>query len=233
MVVPLFPIAMAHMSMPVTYRGWLTHKMFGAFWKNRGPALFWTMHLAISMIPSMLCLGGIAGVILADPGPPGLGLVEQVTAGVLGVLFLAAFSYASFFNMRTNGKFAFYFKKEIDLITLTTQVKYVSKEKKLAELSDEVASPLKTVGLGLGAAFAVGAAIGVVIGSLGRDGPLSGLPIGLGVAGAVTTLVGIVLSAIGAFQKAGERWKKAKWGLVVLLGGLLYLGLAFLLRDLG
>lgn len=62
LIVPLVPIAMAHMTMPVTFPGWLSPKLFGAFGRNAGPALYWTALFLASMLPVFGTLGALGGV---------------------------------------------------------------------------------------------------------------------------------------------------------------------------
>ena len=58
----LFPIAMAHMSMPVTTPGWLAHKLIGTFGKIAAPTLYWCLLCVLTLLPVLGGLGVIGGV---------------------------------------------------------------------------------------------------------------------------------------------------------------------------
>jgi hypothetical protein len=56
------PIAMAHMSMPVTYRAWLLPVMVQAFMKATAPSLYWTLIYISTNIPAIAGVTVIAAV---------------------------------------------------------------------------------------------------------------------------------------------------------------------------
>lgn len=58
----MFPVAMVHMSMPVTYRGWLLTSLFPSFAKTAAPALYWLLFFGITMFPFAALVGAVGGI---------------------------------------------------------------------------------------------------------------------------------------------------------------------------
>jgi hypothetical protein len=57
-----FPLAMTHMSMPVTIRGWMVHKMWGAFVRTRSAVIYWCGYLALVMFVPIACVATAAAM---------------------------------------------------------------------------------------------------------------------------------------------------------------------------
>jgi hypothetical protein len=53
----LFPIMMAHMAMPVTWPGWLVHKMSKPFFRTFPALSYWCFFLFLTMLGPLLCVG--------------------------------------------------------------------------------------------------------------------------------------------------------------------------------
>ncbi|HEV8003896.1 MAG TPA: hypothetical protein VGP63_28780 [Planctomycetaceae bacterium] len=62
----LFPLAMSHMSMPITTRGWLLHKMSGPFFRTLPALAYWDLFLLLMMIVPIGCIAG--GAFLSGTG---------------------------------------------------------------------------------------------------------------------------------------------------------------------
>lgn len=69
----LFPLAMSHMSMPITLRGWLVNKMSGPFFRTFPALAYWALFLLLMMI---VPIGLIAGGAIMS----GNGLVDLLEA---------------------------------------------------------------------------------------------------------------------------------------------------------
>lgn len=54
----MFPLAMSHMAMPVTIRGWLLNKMSGPFFRTLPALSYWAFFLLLMMIVPLACIGG-------------------------------------------------------------------------------------------------------------------------------------------------------------------------------
>jgi hypothetical protein len=66
-VVPLFPIAMSHFSMPVDWPGWLSPKLVPLFFKGLAkPCLHWTGWMLLTMLPTIALTGVAFGVFGGD-----------------------------------------------------------------------------------------------------------------------------------------------------------------------
>ncbi|HUG90852.1 MAG TPA: hypothetical protein VML55_08470 [Planctomycetaceae bacterium] len=235
LVLPLVPLAMAHMTMPVTWPGWVSPYCVRTFFKHPGPLLYWTLFSLIALLPFIATstAGGflartdtedvmntvrvnaaiasakteLAGIAAAEKGQatsltdprkplnvphverladivfapsaervvdpewreilrkavadaregrrPALGdkvsprefpFPKLILPGVFLVLNCAALAAGIVFCMRMNGLLVHYFKRDLDLITMTREKKYVSKEQKL----DEAGQPIKTSEVNVG-----------------------------------------------------------------------------------
>jgi hypothetical protein len=65
----LFPLAMSHMAMPVTTRGWLLNKMSGPFFRTLPALAYWDIFLLLMMIVPVGCIAGgaiMSGTDLID-----------------------------------------------------------------------------------------------------------------------------------------------------------------------
>jgi len=195
-----FPIAMVHMSMPVSIRGWIMPRLLPICFRIFKPVSYWCFWTAIVMIPTMAGLGVIGAVSASDIGQMAVDLqhnsqVREAKAYEFeknveppawvtsfasqserdvnymrlilpaGVWFCTcgAFAIASVFSMRLNGRLAYYFKADLDLITQIAETEYVSKKGKKALLDDDedqIDQTGKNVAIGLGVLSLV-ACIGV------------------------------------------------------------------------
>lgn len=226
LTLPLVPIAMAHMAMPVTYRGWLSPSLLGVFWKTAGPALFWallfvlTMHLplaALAAIPYVLQLATWAAILALLSGKLALAATFSTTSlivvAVLWVVGCLLYAFCILFNMRTSGLFAQYFHPNLDLIALVAEKKYVPKIKRPDEFykGPQPESIGKKVGIGLLASFLLGLIGGAVFGMVSGNGFIIGVGTGLLIAGYLTAFVGGIMILVAAFQES------PMWGIGCLL----------------
>jgi len=151
----MFPLAMIHMAMPVTKRGWVNFLMAGTFFKNIAVTLyFWVILFATSLI--YIVTAGIAGFLLSVPiiayiaaFQAGTGSAKNVmmwvVLGVALLLFMAEmflYSFILLFNVRVIGLMAYYFQNTLDLVVLVAEKTYTRKEVKV----DPWGNPIKTSG---------------------------------------------------------------------------------------
>ncbi len=148
----MFPLAMIHMAMPVTKRGWINVMMAPTFFKNAGPALFYSMFYLLSKIPTFLAAGLIYGVYLpviqefvkTQKIPEGAAATQfWITFGV--ALFLALLlhfldAFFLLFYARIIGLMAYYFQNTLDLVVIVAEKEYKRKEIKV----DRWGNPIKT-----------------------------------------------------------------------------------------
>jgi hypothetical protein len=66
---------------------------------------------------------------IAEQTPPPVNAVRLIFPALVWVMACGLFGFASVYNMRTNGHFAYYFRPELDLIAEEKQTKYVPKAK--------------------------------------------------------------------------------------------------------
>jgi DNA-directed RNA polymerase subunit M/transcription elongation factor TFIIS len=52
----LFPVAMTHMSMPITTRGWLLNKLSKPFFRTLPAVLYWCFFLYLTLLPPLACV---------------------------------------------------------------------------------------------------------------------------------------------------------------------------------
>ena len=180
------PIAMAHMSMPVTYRGWLLPVMVQIFFKTAAPALYWSLVYVVTNIPAIagiVVIGAVYGddlvavantlnfnahvaaaegneapkpeknaegqeVPVEDPLAKFRGAEKKpvdakplIVPAVIWPFICVFFGFASVFNMRSNGQFAWYFKRHLDLIGEVKQIVYKLKE--FDEAGEPIVDPKK------------------------------------------------------------------------------------------
>ena len=166
------PLAMVHMAMPVTIKGWLNFALVPAFFRNFAPIMYiWVVRFVIGLVP-LLFYGIVAGIVFGT-GLIGaikdrkfsLGVSEWVflsLAIVMAVVALFAVGFMLVFTARVNGLFAYYFQNSLDLTTFVSEKTYVSKVIKL----DRFGTPIRTMGQKVGGiALVVGAF--VVVGVAG------------------------------------------------------------------
>ncbi|MEX0724798.1 MAG: hypothetical protein WD065_00930 [Planctomycetaceae bacterium] len=183
LALPMFPIVMAHMSMPVTYPGWLPHKILPLFFRNAKACLHWAFWALLTGIP-LLALWGVMGFLYFDDVEQFFSNVnrntqiawgkmiseemsasklektdeqkelleladrlkaqepatidETVTFVPLGIWMVSAIYYGFFvmFNMRGIGLLTAVFKRELDLISMKKETKFVSKSEKQRQRDD-------------------------------------------------------------------------------------------------
>jgi DNA-directed RNA polymerase subunit M/transcription elongation factor TFIIS len=148
----MYPLAMIHMSMPVTTPGWLFPKMIPIFLRNLAPTLYWW--LIVLATNSLVIIGmGVMGVVYGatllaylQPQDPDFPIVfdwKLLIIPIVTVLFSTiAVSFTSIFQMRALGLLAYYFRERLDLITLVAEQVYVAKVIKV----DKFGVPIKTKG---------------------------------------------------------------------------------------
>lgn len=148
------PVVMAHMAMPVTWRGWAMPVAIKIFFKNFKPAMFWWLSAFVANLATLVVSGIIAVLVwlfmgsvffalanamkfAVDEGlelPGGdreLGIVVAVIVAVCYVVLLilqfAVTAFAGLFMMRVNGLMAKTFAKDLELVTRIKEKKWVSK----------------------------------------------------------------------------------------------------------
>jgi len=158
------PLAMIHMAMPVTKRGWLNFAMLPTFFRNFMPTIYvWIVRIVTNL--AWWAIVGVTAFFLAATAiafvtamrgagekPDQTALVVMfVAGGVVGVLAVFLYSFALIFNMRVLGLLAFYFKDTLDLVVVVGEKTYVRKEVPV----DAFGNPIKTPGQKLAAALLV------------------------------------------------------------------------------
>jgi ribosomal protein L40E len=152
------PLAMIHMSMPVTTRAWLNFQMLSTFFRNFMPTMYvWVIRFVTYLLPNvMLFLTGFflsATAIAYVNALQNKGTMPEKTtlailftvAGVVGVLAIFMYSFMLIFNMRVVGLLAYYFKDTLDLVVIIADKTYVRKEVKLDAWGNPVVTPAQTV----------------------------------------------------------------------------------------
>jgi phage FluMu protein Com len=185
-----FPIAMVHMSMPVTIRGWIMPRLLPVYCRTFKPVFYWCFWTALFMIPTMAGLGVIGAVSANDIGtmavdlqhnsqvkeanayeiakneePPAwvtsfkdlpvrsIDYIRLILPAGVWLCTCGAFALAAVFCMRLNGRFAYYFGTDLDLITHVGETQYVPKKGKkslLDEDDEKIEQTGKKVALALG-----------------------------------------------------------------------------------
>ncbi|MFN0055651.1 MAG: hypothetical protein ACKV0T_26180 [Planctomycetales bacterium] len=153
---PMYPIAMIHMAMPVTRKGWMFWAILPIFFRHIKPALYWWLGLILSnlliliiWIVTMLVAGAtLWGIIVTFQAG------ESQTAGkvllwgiliayiLLGILTCSYVAATWIFNGRVLGQLAYYYRETLDLEVLVAEKQYVAKVIK----RDKFGNPIKTPG---------------------------------------------------------------------------------------
>jgi hypothetical protein len=167
------PLAMIHMAMPVTTRGWINFAMLPTFFRNFMPTMYvWIIRFVMGL--PMLIMLGLTAFFLAATGiafakamqgagekPEQLVLVVMfVVFGVVGIIAMFLYSFTLIFNMRVVGLLAYYFKDTLDLVVMVSEKTYVRKEVKV----DRFGNPIKTTGQKVGTVILAMVVLLVVIG---------------------------------------------------------------------
>lgn len=219
LILPLLmmvPIAMAHMSMPVTWRAWVSPMLAGALFRHLGNAAMW---LVVFLITVLICFGPLGGAIAAYGKPlsdaaSANKFPPTVAASVVGVCTVVShllFSFGALFLMRATGLFSYYNKRTLDLETMVKEKEYVAKslidvgEKQIITLE----GGLKVIGM----ITVLGLAGGSLMSVLGGRG------VNLMHAYSMALcLAGWLISIWGRFLVSKLAWKESKeWGLAVWL----------------
>ncbi len=170
----MLPLAMIHMAMPVTMRGWLNFLMLPTFFRNAAPTLyFWVILIATSLpgaiviaVPVFLFWPSLLELSQSQSNES-FAMTSQmwIALSVTLVVSLAVQLLNSFvllFNMRVIGLMAYYFQNSLDLVTFIAEKTYVSKVIK----TDRFGVPIKTKGQKAGEiALVIG--VFVVVGACG------------------------------------------------------------------
>lgn len=151
------PVAMVHMAMPVTKKGWLMPAILPIFFRNFLPAMYCALvSFVTSLVPSMV-MGLLFGILAACFGAANLSSMSaggQVSLGtaakwglygglvVSAVVYFVVLGFFILFNVRVLGLLAYYFQNSLDLTTFITEKVYVRKEVKV----DKWGNPIKSSG---------------------------------------------------------------------------------------
>lgn len=144
----MYPLAMIHMAMPVTKKGWMFPVVLPIFLRHLKPVMFWWLAF---LTTNILLIGGWAAVLIAAWRPinelqtslaEGKGIPLAVGLGVGVILSLVMFSFTLLFNGRFMALLAYYFRNTLSLDVLVPEKTYVRKEIQL----DAFGNPVKTKG---------------------------------------------------------------------------------------
>src|SRR5262249_55517239 len=138
------PVAMVHMAMPVTKKGWFSPLLLAAFFRNFLPAMYcWLIGFVTFLIPVMLA-GGLTLIMVACFGMEYFRVISSTAwpRSVAGwVMYIGGFliqlvnnfawGFFLIFNARVLGLLAYYCQNTLDLTTFITEKVYVRKEVKL------------------------------------------------------------------------------------------------------
>jgi len=169
----MYPLAMIHMAMPVTKRGWLNFAMASTFFRNFMPTMYyWVIWLATRLVLGVLVgvtaffsFATIIGLITAmrqgGAKPDTTALVLAISAvSVVGILAMFLYGFMVVFNARVIGLLAYYFKDTLDLVVVVAEKQYVKKEVRVDEFGDPVTTPGQIVLKVLLVIFALAAVAG-------------------------------------------------------------------------
>jgi ribosomal protein L40E/phage FluMu protein Com len=151
----MYPLAMIHMAMPVTKRGWFNLTMFATFFRNFLPTMYYWLVFIVTNLVNFALIGLAAFFALvpilerirgiqAGNAPPPAGASFWVSIGVaLTLLVLATFvgGFTLIFNMRVIGLLAYYFKDTLDLVVVVADKTYVRREVKVDQFGDPITTP--------------------------------------------------------------------------------------------
>jgi len=146
-----------------------------------------------------------------------------ILPGALWLVACLSIGFPAVYLMRLNGQLVYFFRDQLDMITLAKEYKYVAKERK--DEDEEEAKP-KTMPqvlvesiIVVVACVLIGAVFGMVTGSLSNTGLVPGILMGLLMGCSLAGFIGGVQLIIVAFKQS------VGWGLIVLLvpcGALVY-----------
>jgi ribosomal protein L40E len=146
----MYPLAMIHLAMPVTRRGWQWPAMLKTFFRNFGATLYYWVVECVLMLPVTAAVGAIAYF----KGYQLIALVNTVKEGekipfhwpivagaaVAGIFGLFWYTFASIYLMRVVGLLAYYFRDTLDLVTRIAEKEYVKREIKLDAFGNRILS---------------------------------------------------------------------------------------------
>lgn len=148
----MYPLAMIHMSMPVTIKAWKWWTMLAIFFRNFGPTMYFWLMAIVMGLPNTLVIGAIAALFgnefltmvrASNEGSPvTFRWPVLVAVGIIGLLGLFWFVFSSIFMMRVIGLIGYYFRDTLDLVVVVEEKAYVRKEVKL----DAFGQPIKSRG---------------------------------------------------------------------------------------
>lgn len=149
------PVAMVHMAMPVTKKGWFSPLLLPAFFRNFLPAMYcWLIGFVTILVPLVL-VGGLTLImvacfgmeyfrVMASTAWPNTVKTWGMYIGGIVIQLVNNFAWGFFlvYNARVLGLFAYYFQNSLDLTTFITEKVYVRKEVKV----DRWGNPIKSSG---------------------------------------------------------------------------------------
>jgi len=161
----MMPLAMCHMAMPLTTKGWESPVLFRVLGKTLAPTLYWWIVYAVTNVVAIGLV--VAGTIFfgasvattvqaldasskadaaaaanagkfgaaepAAPADPSL-VADWVGVGIAGgflVGFVLVYSFTAVYNMRSLGLLAYFFTKELELVTKVEDKAYTFKRKEV------------------------------------------------------------------------------------------------------
>jgi ribosomal protein L40E len=146
----MYPLAMIHLAMPVTRRGWQWPAMVATFFRNFGPTLYYWVVEFVLMLPvnaavaAVAYLGGhqivatINAVQAGEKAPIGWPIIAGAAVGAIFGLFW--YTFASIYLMRVIGLLAYYYRDTLDLVTRVAEKEYVKREIKLDAFGNRILS---------------------------------------------------------------------------------------------
>jgi len=147
------PIALIHLAMPVTYKGWLFPLTLKIGVKHfPAVALYFITAIALglpSMIASIvlqLVFGSQIQQVIAEQNVRLLSPVAQGVIITLGLVLPLFYAFHTLFMARVNGLIALYFKDTLELVTIVAEKQYKRKEVKLDKFGNPINSPLQKYG---------------------------------------------------------------------------------------
>jgi len=254
------PTAMAHMAMPITWKGWLSPILFQVTFRHFGHSAWWVLMLltVFGVCFSPLAIAGgvyhaevtavMQGEVIASPYT-----FYSVILGATAVSHLLL-GFGAIILMRATGLFVFYNKATLELTTRIEDQTYVPKATRLDELdSYQEGINGKGVAIGLGLAFLFGCAFGMIAGTLGTDDSsfLNNLGWGIMLAGGLSIMTGYCMAIVISFNDSmiwcalilffglpaefiylAINFGEMKWPVAIQLVGFFYLVVGFVLTLL-